>query len=1758
MKLLLLAMIALMGGTSYSQNLQQISYAIQEIPESQVASAGDIQIQTTQAKYFVINPSEISKQMVGVMHREDENSGFQAKISFPMPDGTLSSFRAMKNSTMSSELDTKYSEINSYDARGMDSPAFVKWDITPQGLHAMIMRPGLPTVYIDPAIMGNDQYYVVYSRNDFVFNEDIDCQTKTLLRKVGSKFQSEENTPESFGSCELHSYRLALSATGEYTQFHGGTVALAQAAQVTTMNRVNGVFEKDMAITMTIIPNNNLLIFTDGGTDPFTNGNPGNMINQNQTETDGTIGSANYDIGHVFGTNSGGLAGLGVVCSGGNKARGVTGSGAPIGDPFDIDYVAHEMGHQFGANHTQNNGCNRNNATAMEPGSASTIMGYAGICAPNVQNNSDDHFHGISLQEIGNEINQHTCEVLTPLANSAPVITGSNGNVFVPANTPFALTAFATDPDGDPLTYNWEQMNNNVSTQPPLPTSTAGPNFRSLSSTTNPTRYFPNLVDLANGGPFTWEVIPSVSRTMDFRCTLRDNAAGPGGCNDHIDVTVSTDAGSGPFIVQYPSVTGIVWNSLTSETVTWDVANTDVAPVSCANVNILLSIDGGLTYPITLATNVPNDGSELISVPNNPTTTARVMVICSSGTFFDISDNNFEIVGVSDDFVMSTTPSSDTICQPSNATYTVDIGVVGTFTDDVTLSISGLPAGVNGAFSVNPVSPVGSSTLTLSNTGAATPGVYTITVSGTSSTGTKNNTLEVTILPSSISAVTLLAPLNGASGEFLPVTLTWSALTGATYDIEIATDAGFTSIVEQASGLTTESYTATSLSAGTTYYWRVNTNTVCATSGFSSVFSFTTSSCSIYSSTDVPVAIPAPGTGTYTSTLTVSATGTIDDLNVASLFGSHNATGNLTFTLISPTGTSVVLMSGQCGNQNDFDIVFDDEAASAVIPCPPNNGNTYQPAGLLSAFDGEDPNGVWTLSIQDNANPNGGQLDGWSLEICTTPVVTCTDPTVPTLSFTPGSYCSGDMVTLNISGSLNDATSWSVYSGSCGGTLLGATSGTSFDIIVSGGTNDFFIRGEGGCVTPGSCGSTTINAGTPSSGSESITSCDSYTWSANSTTYTSTGVFTATLTNASGCDSTATLNLTINSSNSGSETVSACDSYTWSANSTTYSSTGVFTATLTNANGCDSTATLNLTINSSNTGTETVTTCNNYVWSANGTTYTNSGMFTTTLTNTAGCDSIVTLNLTITSFATGTDVITACGSHTWINGTTYSASNTTATHTIIGGSVNGCDSIVTLNLTINNATSGTDVITACDSYIWIDGITYTSSNNTATFTLANGSSNGCDSTVTLDLTINNSTSGTDVVTACDVYTWIDGTTYSSSNNTSMFTIAGGAANGCDSIVTLDLTINVSSSGMEFVTACNSYQWAANGSTYTTGGVYTATLANSSGCDSMATLDLTITTITTGTDIISACNSYTWIDGITYTSSNNTATYTLLGGSVNGCDSLVNLDLTITNVTTGTDIISACNSYTWIDGTTYTSSNNTATYTLLGGSINGCDSIVSLDLTINLPSTGTETAAVCESYVWPANGSTYSATGTYTTTLTNAAGCDSVVTLDLTVQGLPNVVLSLTASQFCETDVNVSLAGGFPAGGTYSGTGITGGVFSPSTTGPGTFDVVYEYTDANGCTSTDLDSITVQDCSGIDEQFEQSVTLYPNPTENVILISWEGEVEYIEITDTKGKLISTYTQLNTSIQVDMSSYSPGVYFVQVHGTQGHVVKDVIKY
>jgi hypothetical protein len=533
---------------------------------------------------------------------------------------------------------------------------------------------------------------------------------------------------------------------------------------------------------MEIVPDNDQIVYTNSSGDPYSNGNASFMLGQNQTTCDNIIGSANYDIGHVFGTNSGGIASLGSVCSNSSKARGVTGGPAPVGDPFDIDYVAHEMGHQFGANHTQNNNCNRNNFTATEPGSASTIMGYAGICSPNVQNYSDDHFHGTSKNEIGSFItgSTHTCAVVSSVGNAGPVISSTSGNITIPANTPFALSAVATDADGDILTYCWEQINNQISSQPPLATSTAGPNFRSFSPSLSPVHYFPRLSTIASNGPFTWERLPSVSRTMNFRVSVHDNHP-VAACNDFADVSVTVDGNSGPFVVSYPSASAISWARGSQQTIAWNVANTNNAPVNCASVDILFSDDGGLSFPVILAAGVPNDGAHEITVPSAPTSSAKIMVISSAGTFFDISDNNFNII--SNGFVLSSAAQTLSACSPDNVAYTIDIDSIGGFADPVSLSISGIPTGLSHTFSPATVTPPGSSVLTISSTSSLGTGNYNFSVQGVS--GSLNLSyplyLSLTNIDTSVTfnSGKLIASQSGASYQWIDCNNGNQPITGA-------------------------------------------------------------------------------------------------------------------------------------------------------------------------------------------------------------------------------------------------------------------------------------------------------------------------------------------------------------------------------------------------------------------------------------------------------------------------------------------------------------------------------------------------------------------------------------------------------------------------------------------------------------------------------------------------------------------------------------------------------------------------------------------------------------------------------------------------------------------------------------------------------------------------------------------------------------------------------------------------------------------
>jgi hypothetical protein len=597
---------------------------------------------------------------------ESQARGRALVLTLPLPNGTNAHFRVVEAPVMAPALAAQLPGIRTYVGVGVEDPsASVRLDFTPQGFHAQVLSAATGAFYIDPATASTTQQYLSFWKRampgrNFACGTTEDAPKQRSAAGAGTGLRTSGPV--------LRTYRLAMAATGEYTAFHsrslpaGSTpaqqIAAAQAAIVTSVNRVVGVYEKELAVRLVLVAGNSQLVYADPATDPYTNANTNNvLLAQNQTNIDALIGPANYDVGHVFSTASGGVAGLGVVCQTGQKARGTTGTSSPIGDAFDIDYVAHELGHQFGGSHTFNGnagscaGSNRSANYAYEPGSGTTIMAYAGICgaANNLQPNSDPYFHVASYDQILTYLGTTSCAVTTATGNAPPRLTlPANGKV-LPISTPFKLTASAFDPDDDALSYCWEEYDLGA-TGSPTAAQTAGvtiPIFRTFNPTASPTRYFPRLTDLVNNTTVLGERLPTVTRPLKFRVTVRDQNNGSqgiiGGVNSSDVVTLSSTSTAGPFLVSVPNATGISWAGGSSQAVTWDVAGTTANGVNCATVNIRLSTDGGLTYPTVLLANTANDGSENVTLPNVATTTARIMVEAADNYFFDISDNNFAI-----------------------------------------------------------------------------------------------------------------------------------------------------------------------------------------------------------------------------------------------------------------------------------------------------------------------------------------------------------------------------------------------------------------------------------------------------------------------------------------------------------------------------------------------------------------------------------------------------------------------------------------------------------------------------------------------------------------------------------------------------------------------------------------------------------------------------------------------------------------------------------------------------------------------------------------------------------------------------------------------------------------------------------------------------------------------------------------------------------------------------------------------------------
>ncbi|SFU60131.1 Por secretion system C-terminal sorting domain-containing protein [Pustulibacterium marinum] len=582
------------------------------------------------------------------------SGGFSnVELQFPVGNGDLETFRIYNAPVVAEGLLSKYPSLNSYVGEGISNPLHtIRFSVTQFGLHAMLFTSNSKVIYIDTYTKDLSNY-IVYEKSDLFESRDFSCQVTDEDDLGQRQMNTYMNELPAMDDGIFRTYRLAMACTIEYAAYHiaaaevqDGTIdeqkEAVLAAMVVTMTRVNGIYERDMAVSMQLIDNNDDIIFITS--DNFSNNNAGALINQSQTVIDNVIGIFNYDIGHTVSTGGGGLAQLNVPCTS-SKARGITGSSAPVGDPYDVDYVAHEMGHQFGATHTFNNSCggNRSSSTAVEPGSGSTIMAYAGICAPNVQSNSDDYFHAVSIAQMKNcVLFTATCSDDIANGNSAPVVDAGN-DYTIPMSTPYVLEGTAVDADGDDLTYCWEQIDNEISSQPPVQIASGGPNYRSLDPVSSPKRYFPDLSLVLNGVlSSTWEVTPSVDRSLDFSLTVRDNELVNGGQTSRDDVSITVDGNVGPFEVTSQTTSETSWEQGTTETITWDVNSTNTL-TGGANVDVYLSIDGGANFDILLVEDTPNDGSVDITVPDLAATSCRIMVKASDNIFYNVNSSVFAI-----------------------------------------------------------------------------------------------------------------------------------------------------------------------------------------------------------------------------------------------------------------------------------------------------------------------------------------------------------------------------------------------------------------------------------------------------------------------------------------------------------------------------------------------------------------------------------------------------------------------------------------------------------------------------------------------------------------------------------------------------------------------------------------------------------------------------------------------------------------------------------------------------------------------------------------------------------------------------------------------------------------------------------------------------------------------------------------------------------------------------------------------------------
>jgi subtilisin-like proprotein convertase family protein len=945
-------------------------------------------------------PKEFSKQKGLIME-------------LPLPNGKMETFEIWESSIMEEGLAKRYPNIKTYKGKSTNNPLIIsRFGFSKLGFHAMIQTPK-GVALIDPYAKEQKKYYTLsYAKDSPVPADWTHRQRSCGMPAIAPHIKENQleifkkNQPAQSRNAneavDLYIYKAAIACSGEYANYHGETTKEGVLSHiVAVLNRTNMVFERDLALRMELIAETDSILFLDPNTDPYSDGsNVVQSYQENPAAIEKIINPSKFDIGHVFIASCGsGVVGIG----GGNTCDATKSLGISCqfstDARFAIDIVAHEMGHQLYASHSWNN-CpgnedNFSGGTAYEPGSGSTIMSYAGACGPsnNIQTFAHDYYHVANLQQILNDKllgRTNGCADIIPTSNIKPkAIINYEPGFYIPISTPFELVGDGFDANGDQLTYCWEQYNSGPSVDLGSPVGTT-PLFRSFPPSTSPLRSFPRKEDIINNITRNQEVLPNYARNLNFRLTVRDNHAEAGGVDwENLSFEVTDQAG--PFKVAFPNLATDEVTVGDFISVEWEVANTNGNLVNCQKVNILLSTDGGNTFPITLVANTDNDGSQMLTIPDQITNQARIRVEAADNIFFDISNQNFAIIPPTEaGFSFSPAFQEQQVCLPNKVEIPLTTIALLDFSNEITFSIENISNG-NDAFEVQfskaSTQPGTSNQLTLDFPADYPRGIVSFDIVGNAEGRAPiSRSVQLDLVSNLFTNFQLAAPANNSSGIGLP-TFEWVKTRDANaYEIEIANNPTFTGASLETATITdgTTYIPQNALIESTIYYWRVRPLNDCGAGSYSEIFAFQTEnlSCTSIAGTEVPIIISSQGKPTIQSKLTITENFTISDLNLPKIKGRHDWVSHIRTTLISPAGTEAILFSGKCPGSVPFDLGFDDESPNAIA-CPPIGGSLHQPQEALSIFDGENTFGEWTLQIEViDGFGEGGSLDEWSIEFC--------------------------------------------------------------------------------------------------------------------------------------------------------------------------------------------------------------------------------------------------------------------------------------------------------------------------------------------------------------------------------------------------------------------------------------------------------------------------------------------------------------------------------------------------------------------------------------------------------------------------------------------------------------------------------------------------------------------------------------------------------------------------------------------------------